>query len=420
MVKQRMQNVGMYVRLSKEDLRQGESLSIENQKAILLKHVVEQGWNLVDIYIDDGYSGGNFERPGFQRMMQDVQSGLVNIILIKDMSRFGRDYIEVGRYTELVLPKLGCRQVALHDGMDTATETGSDFIPFKNLFNDFYLRDCSRKVKAGKRAMAERGKFGGSYAPYGYKLSHDENNTLLIDENVAHIVRRIYAMRVGGIGPQRIGALLTAEGVPSPSVYVGVKRGSLNSPDGVVWCDGTVRRILTNEAYIGNMVQNKTQNLSYKNKAIKHNSSEEYIRVCGTHEPIIDMETWNECQRLMQARRRVRNTKEEKPHLFAGLMVCADCGYAMSATPRTRKDGSRYVRYVCGKYSSCGKAACESHSIREDTLCELVRYDLLGHIAANPINDDELKAALQRKLNRLSKQQSSSEKDKLRALRKAH
>jgi DNA invertase Pin-like site-specific DNA recombinase len=178
MVKQRSQNVGMYVRLSKEDFRQGESVSIENQKTILLKYLVEQGWNLVDIYADDGYSGGNFDRPAFKRLLKDVECGRVNVILVKDMSRFGRDYIEVGRYIEHILPKLGCRLIALHDGMDTDSDASTDFIPFKNLFNDFYLRDLSRKVKGSQRAMAEKGKYSGSYAPYGYKMADDEKRTL--------------------------------------------------------------------------------------------------------------------------------------------------------------------------------------------------------------------------------------------------
>ena len=243
---------------------------------------------------DDGFSGGNFDRPAFKRLIGDVERGTVNVILVKDMSRFGRDYIEVGRYIEHILPRLGCRLVALHDGMDTDSDTSGDFIPFKNLFNDFYLRDCSRKAKGSQRTMAERGKYSGSYAPYGYRLSHDEKNTLLVDEYAAGIVRRIFRMRISGFGPQKIARVLNTEGVLPPSVYSGIRCGVYpehRTP--VTWGDGALRKILTNEAYIGNMVQHKTENMSYKTKQKRYIPEEDYIRVCGTHEPVIDAETWS-------------------------------------------------------------------------------------------------------------------------------
>ncbi|MCL2532499.1 MAG: recombinase family protein [Oscillospiraceae bacterium] len=419
MVKERMQNTGIYVRLSKEDLRQGESLSIENQKAILLKHVVEQGWNLVEIYVDDGYSGGNFNRPGFQRMMGDVERGLVNVILTKDMSRFGRDYIEVGRYTEHVLPRLDCRLVALHDGMDTESEQSLDFIPFKNLFNDFYLRDCSRKQKSAQRVMAERGKFSGSRAPYGYKLAHDERNSLVIDEYAATIVRRIFTLRINGIGPRAIARILNAEGVESPSVHCGVfagPRASSGLPP--AWNDGGLRKILSNEAYIGNMVQHKTESRSHKTKERKKITPDSYIRVEGMHEAIIDAETWRLCQAVINADRRVRSTKDDKPHLFAGLLLCADCGYAMRAAPKQNKDGSRYVRYVCGRYASGGKSACASHSIREDTLCEIVRQDIRRLVPCDSFSDGDIKQALRKRFEQTSSRHDVAAERQTQSLQK--
>jgi len=395
-----MQNVGIYVRLSREDLRQGESLSIENQKTILLKHIVEQGWNLVEIYVDDGYTGGNFDRPGFMRMMDDVKRGVVNTILVKDMSRFGRDYIEVGRYTEHILPGLGCRLVALHDGMDTDLEASVDYIPFKNLFNDFYLRDCSRKAKSAQRIMAERGKYSGSYAPYGYRLSHDEKNTLLIDDYAAGQVRCIFAMRASGMGARKIARMLNEQGLASPSVYRGGETGA-------AWNDGCLRKLLRNEVYIGNMVQHKTESRSHKTKQRRNIAQEEHIRVESTHEPIIDREIWQAVQATMAADRRVRSTKGDKPHLFAGLLVCMDCGYAMRAAPKKNKDGSHTVRYICGRYASCGKSACGSHSIRENILCEIVRGDILRHVAALSITDEELRALLKHRLEKQEKQRTS-------------
>ena len=170
MLKQQIYNVGIYTRLSREDEREGDSVSIETQKQILLKHVREQGWNLVDVYVDDGFSGGNFNRPDFQRLIGDVENGRVNLVLVKDLSRFGRNYIEIGRYTEYTFPMAGCRFVALHDGVDSIRDD-NDIMPFKNLFNEFYLRDCSKKAKASKKSMAERGRYIGTYAPYGYALA---------------------------------------------------------------------------------------------------------------------------------------------------------------------------------------------------------------------------------------------------------
>jgi DNA invertase Pin-like site-specific DNA recombinase/chaperonin cofactor prefoldin len=419
MVKQRNPNVGMYVRLSKEDFRQGESVSIENQKAILLKYIVEQAWNLVDIYADDGYSGGNFERPGFQRLMEDVRRGTVNLILVKDMSRFGRDYIEVGRYIEHILPKLGCRLIALHDGMDTDSDASTDFIPFKNLFNDFYLRDLSRKVKGSQRAMAEKGKFGGSYAPYGYRLADDEKRTLLIDDTAAEIVRRIFEMRKNGCGTRKIARALNEEGIPSPSEYRGIPCGrAVGSAVPVAWNDAGLRKILSNEAYIGNMVQHKTESMSHKTKLRRGVPEAQHIRITNTHEAIIDTDTWNVCQNVIHAARRTRSAKDETQHLFSGLMVCADCGYAMRTAPKTRADGSLYIRYICGRYQSCGKSACGSHSIREDTLCEIVRRDIVGHISVAPVSDDVLRASLSRKLEQASARQNAAERNRMNSLQK--
>ena len=419
MVKQQSQNAGMYVRLSKEDFRQGESVSIENQKAILLKYIVEQGWNLIDIYADDGYSGGNFDRPGFKRLMADAERGIVNVILVKDMSRFGRDYIEVGRYMEHVLPRLGCRLVALHDGMDTDSEASTDFMPFKNLFNDFYLRDLSRKVKGSQRAMAEKGKYSGSYAPYGYRLADDDKRTLLVDEYAAEIVRRIFEMRKSGCGTRKIARVLNEEGILSPSEYRGIPCGR-HAGNGVpaAWNDAGLRKILSNEVYIGNMVAHKTESMSHKTHIRREIPAEKYIKVCGTHEPIIDMETWNACQAITQAARRIRSTKDETQHLFSGLTVCADCGYAMRTAPKTRRDGSMYIRYVCGRYQSCGKSACGSHSIKEDALYEIVRRDIAGHLSAAPIHDDELRDSLAQKLAQFSKRQRGAEHDRMQALQK--
>lgn len=210
-------NVGIYCRLSNDDERDGESVSIENQKLLLQNYVRQRGWNEVDTYIDDGYSGTNFDRPGVKRLIEDAKAKRINVILVKDLSRFGRNYIEFGQYTDYLFPSLGCRFIALNNGIDTESTNGStDVMCFLNLFNEFYSRDTSKKVKAVKKACAENGKFMGTYPAYGYKRDPADKHHLVIDEDTAPIVRRIFEMRAAGTGFHAIAVILNEEGIPSP------------------------------------------------------------------------------------------------------------------------------------------------------------------------------------------------------------
>ena len=212
-------NVGIYCRLSNDDERDGESVSIENQKLLLQNYVRQRGWNEIDTYIDDGYSGTNFDRPGVKRLIEDAKAKRINVILVKDLSRFGRNYIEFGQYTDYLFPSLGCRFIALNNGIDTESTNGStDVMCFLNLFNEFYSRDTSKKVKAVKKACAENGKFMGTYPAYGYKRDPADKHHLVIDEDTAPIVRRIFEMRAAGTGFHAIAVMLNEEGIPSPGV----------------------------------------------------------------------------------------------------------------------------------------------------------------------------------------------------------
>lgn len=375
-------NVGIYCRLSNDDERDGESVSIENQKLLLQSYVRQMGWNEIDVYIDDGYTGTNFNRPGVQRLIEDAKAKRINLILVKDLSRFGRNYIEIGQYTDYLFPSLGCRFIALNNGIDTESRNGStDVMCFLNLFNEFYSRDTSKKVKAVKRACAESGKFMGTYPAYGYKRDPADKHHLVIDEDTAPIVRRIFSMRATGMGFTGIAAQLNEEGIPSPGMLYYQRRGKAD-PRRVnhKWAGETVKHLIRNEVYIGNMVQGKTGTVSYKNKKLISKPEDEWIRVEGTHEPIISQDVWDTVQGIDQKRVRKNAASDGIRSVFTGLVYCAECGFKMrNHTEKfTYKDGSpgRYSSFICGNYARSGKSACTIHTIYENVLEQIVLEDI--------------------------------------------
>lgn len=415
MRKQQQYNVGIYERLSREDERDGNSVSIETQDQILRKHVSEQGWNLVDVYVDDGYTGGNFKRPALERMIKDAKAGKINLILVKDLSRFGRNYIEFGQYTDYLFPSIGCRFIALHDGVDTIRDD-NEIMPFKNLFNEYYLRDCSKKAKHAKRSMAERGKFIGSYAPYGYKLSGDDQRTLLIDEAVADAVRRIFRLRANGVGARSIASVLNNDGILPPSAY----RGVYTKPQTVTpkWNGNTVASIYSNEVYIGNLVSRKTETLSYKSNIRLAHDEEDMVRFEHTHEPLIDRETWDTCIRVSQRNCRAKAAKTGESRLFSGLLYCADCGHALTSQADTAKSGNRYYYYRCGRYSSGGKGACTSHGISERVLSGLVLDDLHAQLAdSTDLSDAEISQMIAKSRRKSLENSRASDQEQAHTLR---
>ena len=375
-------NVGIYCRLSNDDERDGESVSIENQKLLLQRYVREQGWNEIDVYIDDGYSGTNFQRPGVQRLIADAKAKRINVILVKDLSRFGRNYIEFGQYTDYLFPSIGCRFIALNNGIDTMKNDGStDVMCFLNLFNEFYSRDTSKKVKAVKKACAENGKYMGTHPPYGYKRDPLDKHHFIIDEETAPLVRRMFAMRASGTPFRKIATTLNAEGIQPPGELYYQRQGRSN-PRRVnhLWNESTVKVMLRNEAYIGNMVQGKCGTLSYKSKKLVSKPKEEWIRVEGTHEPIISREVWDTVAAIDQKRVRKSATADGIRSIFTGLVYCADCGFKMRNQVErfTYQDGrpGRYSSFICGSYSRSGKSACTIHTIYEDALKQLVLADI--------------------------------------------
>ena len=375
-------NVGIYCRLSNDDERDGESVSIENQKLLLQRYVREQGWNEIDVYVDDGYSGTNFQRPGVQRLIADAKAKRINVILVKDLSRFGRNYIEFGQYTDYLFPSIGCRFIALNNGIDTMRNDGStDVMCFLNLFNEFYSRDTSKKVKAVKKACAENGKFMGIHPPYGYKRDPLDKHHFIIDEETAPLVRRMFAMRASGTPFRKIATTLNDEGIQPPGELYYQRQGR-SDPRRVnhLWNESTVKVMLRNEAYIGNMVQGKCGTLSYKSKKLVSKPKEDWIRVEGTHEPIISREIWDTVVAIDQKKVRKSDTADGVRSIFTGLVYCADCGFKMRNQVErfTYKDGrpGRYSSFVCGSYSRSGKNACTIHTIYEDALKQLVLADI--------------------------------------------
>lgn len=396
---------GAYLRLSRDDERDGESMSIENQRLILTAYIKEHGWNLVDTYIDDGYTGLNFERPSFQRMIDDVKNGRINLVIVKDLSRFGRNYIQFGEYTDYLFPSLGCRFIALNDSVDTLNEN-NDIMPFKNLFNEFYSRDISKKVVSAKMARAKNGHNMSCYAPYGYIKEKDRSGITryTIDETAAANVRRIFAMRCEGMGYRGIATKLNDEGLTPPRDYYYQLLGREN-PRNVThtWSDITVKEILRNEAYIGNLVQFKSGVVSFKNHKNVKRPEESWIRVEGTHPPIVTMEQWNKAQELAKKKQTFRRTNDGSISLFSGLLECADCHKSMKLCRdyNEHKDGTRnnHHAYLCGIYARGGANACTPHRTCMSIFIDLVKADIHEQGKRILFDEEAVVAELKRKRN---------------------
>lgn len=378
---EKLYKAGLYLRLSKDDERVGESVSIENQRLLLTKYADEQGWEVEDIYIDDGWSGTNFKRPSYQRMIRDIENKKINLVIVKDLSRLGRDYVEMGRLMRDTLPELGCRFVAVNDSVDS--EHGeNDMAVYRNIFNEMHSKDTSKKVRTVKKACMEQGKYLGTYAPFGYRKNPQNKYHLIIDDETAHIVRKIFTMRSNGKSIRSIALALNAEKIPSPKqiYYNRAERKNPRTENGF-WADTTVKMILKNEVYIGNLVQGKYGTVSYKNRKMIVKPEDQWVRIENTHEALIDMQTWKTVRMLESKSYKPRKTSEENTeNIFSGLLKCADCGFTMrmSIEKGTRKDGSKsqYISYFCGNYSRSGKSACTAHIIYESALSQLILDDI--------------------------------------------
>ena len=365
-----------YSRLSQDDGDKEESNSIVNQKALIRDFMSEhQELQLVEEYADDGFSGVNFERPDFKRMMQDVKSQRINCIIVKDLSRFGRNYIETGKYLEQVFPFLGVRFIAINDSIDTsrAQSDAEQFVlPFKNLFNDSYCKDISTKVRSQLAIKRKNGDFVGSFASYGYVKDPGNHNQLIIDPEAAEVVRSIFTWKIQGLSAERISDKLNSLGVLCPMEYKrlhGMKVSTnFRTNDKAKWSPVSVLRILKNELYVGVTTQGKTTTPSYKIKRLVEKPESEWDRVEGTHEAIISQDVFDAVQMLLMRDTRI-SPDEDQVYLFSGFLCCADCKLNMAR--RTR----RYKEKVYSYYSCAGfrkKSGCTSHNISEKLLYDAV------------------------------------------------
>lgn len=376
-------DVGVYCRLSRDDNNGNlESMSIANQRQMLIDYVREKGWNLREIYTDDGYSGTNFERPDFKRLLRDIADGKIDCVITKDLSRLGRNYAKVGYYTEEFFVEQGVRFIAVNDSYDSMREEENEIAPFKNVLNEWYPRDISKKVRQVKKSAARQGKFMGSQAPYGYRKSPEDKHILLIDETAAAVMRRIFSEFVGGDSARMISERLNREGVDCPRFYH-AKYGGGQTPkpnENNNWGSASILQMLKNQAYIGNMVQGKRQVASFKTKKRRDVDAENWIRVEGTHEPIIDRELWDRAQKRMDTKshRVQRKHDDHELSLFASVLRCADCGSILAYSTKYLKD-SKVGIYRCTRYVNNGKTACSTHYIQEDTLTAFVLNDIKFH-----------------------------------------
>lgn len=372
----------LYCRLSQDDKQEGDSNSIVNQKKILKKYALDRGYSNYLYYIDDGYSGTNFNRPDFQRMIADVEAGKIKRIIVKDMSRLGRDYLQVGMYTEIIFPDHDIHFIAVNDGVDS-TQGDNEFTHFRNIINEWYAKDTSKKIRAVKKAKGMAGEHIGSHAPYGYRKNPDNLKEWLVDDEAAAVVREIFSLCVGGYGPTQIANILTERKILCPTMYAvskGLKQPSVVPEIPYQWNAPAVSKILERMEYLGHTVNFKTHVKSYKVKKKIDNDSSQWKIFRDTHEPIIDQETFDIVQKIRQGKK--RPTKMGEMPMFSGLLFCADCGSKMSFHRRVDEPAEKH-NYVCSNYRGNTKS-CTMHYIRNVVVEQIVLDNLrevIGYVS---------------------------------------
>ena len=376
----------LYLRLSRDDGAVTDSESIVNQKAFLLRYASENSLNVAGIFSDDGYSGLSFDRPDFNRMIKMIEEKRINTVVTKDLSRLGRDYIEVGRYIDKYFPSHGVRYIAVNDGIDTGSAGGTnDMTPFRAVFNDMYAKDISKKVRTALTTKKINGQFIGSQPPYGYKKAPDDKNRLIIDEETAVHVRRIYRDFLAGEAISGIAHRLSIDKVPTPSQQKNLT-ATQKSFSGI-WNDTIIRRILTNPTYAGNLAQNMTRKVSYKVDKKIRLPQNEWIIIRGTHEPIISQEDFDAAAEILSRRSYHKQSRAGQPHLLSGLVFCKDCGGRMTFV----KESETRTYLVCGRWRRNARlSGCTSHSIRESYVENTIKEKLRE--LASAINAQEILA----------------------------
>ena len=430
-------SVAQYIRLSQEDNDnvgdKQESNSITSQKALLNEFIEEHDDLIVyDTYVDDGYTGTDFNRPGFQRLLEDMRKGNINCVIVKDLSRLGRNYIEVGNYIEQIFPLFNVRFIAINDSVDSFKNPMSSntiLVPFKNLINDEYARDTSIKIKSALNGRKKKGEFVGSFPSYGYVKDEQDKHKLVIDKEPAEIVRKIFEWKVNeGLGNLSICNRLNDMGVLNPTGY---KKKKLNQnynnskmkQEDYSWCPSTVRNILKNDVYIGNVTQGKRKVKSYKIHKVEQVPEEEWVTVKNMHEPIVDKDLFEKAQGLRQIDTRVQNTG--KLSMWAGILKCADCGRAMHKKYCKNTSGTVYEYYVCGTYRKKSNKLCTKHTLKVEELENSVLEAIKLHIELLIDTENILEQINKSKTKRLAnedilniKQSKENELEKINKLKK--
>ena len=368
----------LYCRLSQEDELKGDSNSIQNQRAILEKYAKDNGFENVEVFVDDGYSGVSFNRPDFQRLLEMMEQGKVAVLITKDLSRLGRNYIEVGQYTEMLFPRWDVRYIAINDNYDSLYSEGNELAPFKNLFNEWYARDTSKKIRAVVKAKAERGERVGTVVPYGYRKDPDVKGHLLVNEDTAPVVRLIFSLCAEGKGPKVIANILREKQILKPTAYryqTSGKYGATTDTEDIYgWNDRTVAGILDNEIYLGHTINCRTTVVSYKDKRKKDIPESEWYRFENTHEAIIDKVTWDIARKVREGKRRRTNMGDVDK--YSGLLYCADCGSKLYFVRGTTIKREAY-NFICSRYRKhMGHELCTPHTIREMALDEIVLEEI--------------------------------------------
>lgn len=407
----------LYGRLSQEDARMGDSNSIVNQRRFLEKFAQDNGFENTLFLADDGYSGTNFERPSWKKVIEMIEAGEVESLIVKDLSRLGREYLQVGYYTEIYLPQKGIRFIAVNDAVDSLVESSSDFNPIRNWANELHAKETSKKVRSVKKMQAERGERLGGRPPYGYRKKDAESKDIVPDEETAPIVQRIFELCASGKGPNQIARILTKENVLTPANYYYQKTGGshvgLDTSRPYNWSGSSVTGILNNKVYLGHMSGLRTTSLSYKNKKLIQKPENEQILVENTHEALVTQELWDIVQDVRQHKKRTPKHMEE-PNMFSGLAYCADCGKPMVLHRASTMRKSKY-NFKCYTYGKRGRLECTPHHIRESELIQIVLDDLrrVTHFArmkerqfAAYINQKN-SAELRREINALQKELDS-------------
>jgi len=369
----------LYCRLSHEDMLQGESNSIINQKDILTKYAIEHGFLNPQFYIDDGYTGSDFERPAFKRMIEDIENDKVSAVIVKDLSRFGRNHLHVGLYTEEYFPQRGVRFIAINDNVDTAdaNSSGMDIATFCNIFNEMHVKDTSKKIKASCKIKSDRGQRIASRPPYGYKKSEHDKNLLIPDEETAPIVKRIFQLCASGYGPSQIAKELEAEEIPTPAMNEYTKSGNVlaqfdvNKP--YAWNPTTIALILEDVSYLGHTCNFRYGRPSYKDHRKMKRPESEHKFIENTQEPLIDQNTWDIVQRIRQSKRRRTNFDEKS--IFAGILFCAECKSKLYFH-RHRNSKAENWKFICANYRKNTSNTCTMHSIKESHLKQLVLHEI--------------------------------------------